>query len=263
METENNKNELLLSISIKCSGDFDDMLGIIQKREKIEKIEKDKIETNFNGYTTLLDKNYPKHFKHSFKPPIVFFYKGNEELLQNHCKTLIFLNGRQSSKYATDSSLSIISSLKGYDVLALTITTPMIHATFDVLEIQGIKPLLVLEKSFKATESNKTYKEIINRVLSLGGLVITEIPDTANDKVVSKYYPRLLAATGNCVLVGGISKTDKMTQTIGYALNNGADICCVPFEVGSNYINNKLIKDGANLVETADDLPSKKDIEDE
>ena len=84
--------------------------------------------------------------------------------------------------------------------------------------------------------------------------MITEIPDNSTNKSKKYYQMRLVSACSSAMLVGGVSKRDSYIHAIAVSLEKGDDVYCIPFEIGSNYINNNLIRDGAFLVQKGEDI---------
>lgn len=69
-----------------------------------------------------------------------------------------------------------------------------------------------------------------------------------------KFRNRLVAALSRGVLIVEAKYRSGTVITVGYALERGVDIYCVPERAGLESGCNKLIKDGAYLVESAADI---------
>lgn len=65
---------------------------------------------------------------------------------------------------------------------------------------------------------------------------------------------RLISLCASNVLVGAIAKKDVLIHGVAISLQLGNDVFCIPFNIGSNYINNELIRDGAFLVQESTDV---------
>ena len=79
-----NTRELLLYLTLKLNGDWDNILDFIKKKCRVDKNELENYVNGFSGnYITLLDPEYPECLKTSRKPPFVLFYKGDINLLSS------------------------------------------------------------------------------------------------------------------------------------------------------------------------------------
>ena len=99
-------------------------------------------------------------------------------------------------------------------------------------------------------ENYYLYKEI-----GKNGLIISEYPDFV--KPIAFHYPsrnRIIAGICDSILVTEAKNKSGTMITVKYGLDCGKDIFAVPSEACLDSGCNKLIKEGAQLVETIDDL---------
>lgn len=83
-------NDVLLFFSIKYNGDWELIFQALETKEKIQLKDINNIKNNFAyKYTTIIDNNYPLLLKDVYKPPFIFYYDGNINLLSNKLVTLI------------------------------------------------------------------------------------------------------------------------------------------------------------------------------
>lgn len=83
-ETQMNKDKLLLYFALKYNGDFNQIYGAICNQEPIDFNDFNKvISTAKYKYITLYDHRYPEYLKDKPNPPIVLFYHGNINLINN------------------------------------------------------------------------------------------------------------------------------------------------------------------------------------
>ena len=61
-------------------------------------------------------------------------------------------------------------------------------------------------------------------------------------------------ALSKCVLMGGITRKSIYYAGMGFALSKDLMMMSIPFNAGTNYINNKMIKHGVELVENEKDV---------
>lgn len=99
--------------------------------------------------------------------------------------------------------------------------------------------------------SNKELYESI----AANGLVISEYPLSV--KPNKENFPernRIVAALGKDVLVSEAKTRSGTMITVGYVLSNGGEVFCVPTRAGEDSGSNRLIKEGATLIESGEDI---------
>lgn len=175
--------QILLTLAQKYDNDWAKMYECIMGKKYIEK---EAIEDIPNAIT-ILDENYPKALKQIYKPPFVFYYKGD------------------------------IKELEKDDYI-----------------------LMVGENRFKIAEENIITIE--NNVLNLGGKlkIWGDKNDDASFRIAFAFIKKV-----------AFTKMAEM-QIVSMALNAGKDIYITPTTKPS--VNNKLIKEGAFLLDCKADL---------
>jgi DNA processing protein len=87
------------------------------------------------------------------------------------------------------------------------------------------------------------------------GLLISEYPGESAPN--PEHFParnRLIAAFSQCTVVGEAGNRSGTLITVGHALGIGRDVCCVPYPADEESACNALIKEGAPMVETPQDV---------
>ena len=246
--------KILVYFAIKYQGDWDRIYKAINQKEKVDADEMNRvIETNKEKYITLLSDNYPERLKRIYKPPFVLFYRGNIDFI-NENKTIAIIGSRNNSDYGKtvtenftsglcDEGFAIISGLaKGIDSIA--------HKT--CLRKNG-KTIAVLGNGLEVTYPLEN-KELKNEIEEKG-LIVSEYPNTVGaNKDNFPIRNRIVAGLSDCVLVSEASKKSGTMITVARALEMGKEIFCVPYEIGNDSGCNNLIKEGAKLVETYEDI---------
>ena len=65
---------------------------------------------------------------------------------------------------------------------------------------------------------------------------------------------RIVASISDFLLIGEAYERSGSSTTVNYALQAGKNVGCIPYPRGKNSLCNRLIKDGAALIESASDL---------
>jgi len=247
--------EILVYLSIKYQGDWEKIYDAVKRREKIDIDEaKIKIQQVKSKYVTCIDDDYPKSFSQTYHPPFCLFYYGNLELLdEKKYQRLGVVGTRKPSNYGSEvtkffcerlaSSFVIVSGLAaGIDAIALNTA---IESGGSVVAILG------------SGIENCYPKENISLYNSIRGshLLISEYPlDTAPNSFQFPLRNRLIASISNAILVTEAKARSGTLITVGHALAIGRDIFCVPHRVGESVSTNGLIRDGAFLAESPNDI---------
>lgn len=200
------------------------------------------------------DPNYPNFLRNILDCPPIITVLGNISLLNREIIAVIggrnsSINGRNfANKLALDLSeagfVTVSGLAKGIDTAANSV----IYKNHPTIAVMASGVDIVYPK-----ENLALYKKIIEN----GGLVITELPLTTQPK--PQYFPqrnRIISGLSLGVVVVEASKHSGSLTTANFALNQGRDVFAVPgFPLDSRYGgSNYLIKNGAKLVESADDI---------
>ena len=195
---------------------------------------------------TIMDSDlYPKEFNQILHPPFVLFYYGNISLLKNKNK-LAVIGSRQNTSYGKKVTEDILNDLHE-KIDSLTIISGMAKG------IDGIAMRTAIKNNDNVIAilgSGIEYCKTSNK-----GLILSEYP--LDTKPLKENFPirnRLIAGLCDCVFVPEAKIKSGTSITIKYALDNGKEIFVAPNQLFSNSLNNLLLRDGANICISADDL---------
>ncbi|WP_410506385.1 DNA-processing protein DprA [Haloimpatiens sp. FM7315] len=218
--------------------------------EIIEKINKSNINTVVYG-----EKNYPKSLENYSDVPIMLFYKGKiERLNDNICVSIVGARnnsfyGEQATKYIVKElskyHVNIISGMaRGIDSIAHLTTLKNNEYTCGILG-SGIDVIY-------PKENEKLYYSIIEN-----GCIMSEfLPGT---KPYSYNFPirnRIISALAALLIVVEAGEKSGTLITANYALEQGKNIIVVPGTIFSEQSKgtNKLIRDGAYVFTEISDV---------
>lgn len=246
--------EILLAIAIRHQGDWDKIFEDVKSKntpsqEEIDQA-KDFCEKNNIKYLTMLDENYPEYLRsHTMKPPFVLFYKGDITLINNYETNACVVGSRDINAYNKSALTGVITREPSNENVVISLTKGTSeHACNSAINF-GKKVIAFKSVSM---ESNYPYSnnELEQTILDNGGLVLSEVPTTNGqpntDLLPTKY--RLMASVSKKIIVSGMKKYSSGNIVISYALNSGKDIDVVPQPYESEYANNNLIAQGANIL---------------
>lgn len=245
--------DILLYFSCLHEGNWLKIYKSIKNMDKVDcellKKYKEKISSN---YITILSEEYPESLKNVLYPPYVIFYRGNIELLKN--ELIAVVGARKNSIYGENMTKDIVKDLVKYNYSIISGLARGVDAISHqtCLEENG-KTVAVIGSGLDFCYPNSnTYlqKEIIDK-----GLVISEYPDFVEPK--AEHYPlrnRLIAALSKAIVVTEAKIRSGTMITVRYGLEYGKDIFCVPYNAYHESGCNMLIKQGACLIENANDI---------
>lgn len=247
-------DEILLYLSLKYEGDWDKIYEAIKLKKDFSEQEFLSLKIkNKSNFITILNENYPSILKDCYKPPFVLFYYGNIELLKTN-KKITIVGSRNCSQYGEVCVMNITKELvhNGY-IIVSGMAKGLDSFAHQVALDNGGKTIAVLGTGIDLCypKQNLGIYEKIKKT----GLVISEYP--IDTKVIKDNFPkrnRILAALGDGVFVPEFKANSGTGITISLALNLGKPIFCTPHPINNETANNSLIKDGAILVENANDI---------
>lgn len=184
MENKMEMSKVINYFSYKYKGDWDDIYGAIQQKEKIDMGDLDDF-LNSNdkkiSYISIIDTNYPNNFKEIYMPPLTIYYYGNKEILFND-SDIVSLWG----EITNDN----INNLNNYKAVALEFNEANLKIVESLLN-KGLKVILVDFSSFKI--------DFIDKISDWKNVVyISEIPNVDNANIkVTQNCERLLLGIAN------------------------------------------------------------------
>ena len=246
--------EILIYLAIIHRGDWDRIYNAVSAKDYIDEKEAMKVINSIKcSCITVLDENYPAGLREMAKAPFVLFYYGDISLINDSNNKLAVVGSRKCSEYGAKTTKDFVSELcKDFVIvsgLAYGIDT-IAHRT--AME-NGGKTIAVLGNGIDICyiEDNKDIYEECKK----NHLVISEYPSDVPPCPI--YFPirnRIIAGICQTLLVteGKIASGTQITAML--MAQKSGDVCCVPDKIGTNSICNRLISEGAYLVETPEDV---------
>ena len=263
-----NSEEILVALAIKYQGDWESILCALEQRKVENSLlnEEDRENTeeelehyleiakkaNYK-YTTILSNDYPKLLKSQYMPPFVLFYYGDLSLAYNVGNNLAVVGSRECSEYGSEitdrivlevaQSLTIVSGLAiGVDTIAHTAALRAGGRLIGVLG-SGIDFCYPIRNKW-------LYEEIKQKHLLISEYPGDLIPEPDNFPRRNRIIAMLSAGT---LVTEAYARSGTLT-TVMYALQCNRLILCVPYLAGSDSECNRLIAEGAYLVQSGNDV---------
>ena len=241
-------------------GDVDKALEAVSLKKKLfprNKAEEEIMQAEIKGaeIITSSDEIYPYNLKQIEDAPPILYAKGRLELLQN-CNMLAVVGSRSASLSALKMAETIAGDVSRRGITIVSGMARGIDAAAHSGALKaGGQTIAVLGTGIDVvypSENENLYKE-----LSEDGLILTEYPFRTRPQVTN--FPRrnrIVSGLSKGVLVIEAGLRSGSLITAHQALEQGRDVYAVP---GAPYDGrsdgcNKLLKDGATLVDSADDI---------
>ena len=201
------------------------------------------------------DEKYSENLKKIKDFPKKLFYEGNIDLLKE--TSIAIIGSRDITDYGTQVGKNIIRDIASRDI---TVVSGMAVgadrlAHEETLNVGG-KTIAVMGTGFSYIYPPQN-RDIYKRILENDGLVITEYED--DEKFKSSNFPRrnrIISGLAEAVLIIEAKYRSGTSITAGYAWEQSKKVYALPGRLDSkNGVGvNNLIKDGAKLITSADDI---------
>jgi DNA processing protein len=203
----------------------------------------------------LSEKGYPEYLKSIHDPPLVIFARGKISLLDEN-KAIGIVGARKASNMSINTAYSIARDLARNQLVIVSGLASGIdyYAHKGALDGKG-GTIAVLGNGIDRTypkSSRDMYKLIEKK-----GLLLSEFP--LGTEPLKYNFPkrnRIISGLAKGTLVVEASSRSGALITAGYALDQGREVMALPGRAGSESFsgNNRLIKEGAHLVENAEEI---------
>lgn len=231
---------LMLNLISICNGDWDKIFKMV--REKVQIDAKTEEEIPYMGhFVSIVDEEMPVCMKRVASPSFGFFYLGDLKLLDDDFIKIIFVGDDGKNEDMNE----VMKDLKSECVYVL----PEKTIAKRLPKVQNHKVIL-----WSSTPLAQLDQSLIDTIVNNGGLVFSEIPDsTTTITRDARLRTANAACWSNYIVVVNADETGAKLA-IHYGLQRGATIGALPRDYSTHSVNNKLIKDGADCITSADDI---------
>ncbi|MDD2689839.1 MAG: DNA-processing protein DprA [Candidatus Omnitrophica bacterium] len=200
------------------------------------------------------DPDYPRNLKYMYDPPIVLYVKG--EIKSEDNLSIAIVGSRRASFYGLSCAEKFAGELsnKGFTIVSGMARGIDSYAHRGALKAGG-RTVAVMGSGF-----NQIYppeNEELAEEIAQNGAVISEFSlDMPPKKENFPCRNRLISGLSLGVLVVEAARNSGALITADFALEQGREVFALPGKVDSDtsFGTNKLIKEGAKLVSSCDDI---------
>lgn len=241
--------KVLLYFALKYQGDWDRIYMALEEKELIDFKELEVMEQKIDcSYVTIIDDDYPRSFKNIIKPPFVIFYNGNLSLLNDQKSIINIFTKNKIDNYLYRIINDLVSKIINNNKIIIT----GFESECEILinEIAAINEKSIIIISVGGFKNNNKNIKLINN-----NLIISEYPFELEINFSHiNACNRLIAGISSTLLVLPTQLTKELTQLSNYFIEENKNIFIVPNQIYERGNINQLIKEGAKLVETIDDI---------
>jgi len=197
---------------------------------------------------------FPHNLKQIYDPPLVLYIKGN--ILKRDTLALAIVGARRCSYYGRTQAERFARQLTQVGFCVVSGMARGIDTNAHMGAIKGKGRTIAVLGSGLGSVYPRENKELSEKIAS-NGAVISELPMSTPPN--NRNFPprnRIISGLSLGVLVIESSLRSGSSITAKWALEHGKEVFAVPGNIDSNYSRgtNKLIKDGAKLVEDINDI---------
>ncbi|MFH1612299.1 MAG: DNA-processing protein DprA, partial [bacterium] len=203
---------------------------------------------------TLIDDDYPANLKTIYTPPPLLYVKG--ELKKEDQIAIAIVGSRRTTVYGREICSKISNNLVNCGLVIVSGLARGIDtvAHYTALNSKG-RTIAVLGTGINVIYPSEN-KSLMEKII-LQGAVITEFPINTNPYQMN--FPlrnRIISGLSLGTVVIEAGEKSGALITANYALEQNREVFAVPGNITSSYSKgtNKLIKQGAKLVEDVDDI---------
>ncbi len=199
---------------------------------------------------TYFSDGYPEALKKLKDPPVTLFLKGNRELLNNKCFSIV--GSRKSAFYACNGAKKFAKEISQYFTIVSGFAP---GADSSALEGADYKAVSVIAFGFDHIGSLANY-EMLKKVEANGLLVSEYFPTVAPQTYLFPIRNRIIAGLSAGTLVVSAGLKSGALITANHAISNGRDVFAFPYAMtaADGAGCNNLIHDGAILCRGVQDI---------
>lgn len=222
----------------------------------IDKSLLDKIVSDSSEFVTFRSFSYPLLLKETADCPVVLFYKGDLNLLNE-----TQLVGIAGTRNPTDYGISICKDLVKRAGKHISLVTGLALGVDTIIAEEcirnNIKVIGVIPANIKNVVPNSN-KQLVDKILNNGGLVLWENPlqEVTNGSFIQRN--RIIAGVSNYLVVVEADENSGSITTADFACDYNRDVYSIPGKIYSSKSKgtNTLIKENkAKIVTKFEDLP--------
>ncbi len=250
-----NARDVLIYLAVKLHGEWDEIYKFLDTKQQIDFKEVENVNKSLKcNAVTFLDKTYPEQLKQIYKPPYVLFYEGDLSLLEESYKRNVAVVGaRDPSEYGTKYCNSIVKDISKDYVIVSGLAKGIDSIAHNACIKSGGRTIAVLGcgLDYYYPSENKSLQNNIKAHHLLLSEYPLGTPPKPNNFVIRN---RIVIGLSKGVIVFDVREMSGTISSVNLACHLSRDLMSIPYPIGTEFINNKIINEGANVVENGNDV---------
>jgi len=208
-----------------------------------------------NYLLTLYHPDYPRLLREIYDPPLLLFVQGNCAILSNLQIAIVGTRNGSSEGIRNAKIFAKALSYQGF-----TITSGM--ATYGIEgaslwgALAGTGKIIAVSAQGLDKVSSIQHNDLVDKIVERGTLVSEFPPGTPVRRENFLSRSRIVSGLSLGTLIIEAPKRSKALHTVRFALEQGREVFAMPGSIYNPLVEgcHQLIKEGAKLVETIDDI---------
>ena len=206
---------------------------------------------------SIKNNEYPNQLKNIYDPPAKLYVLGNRYILNQ--KNFAIVGSRKATEYGKKVAMQISKELSenGLNIvsgLAIGIDS---YAHLGCLQVKDAGKTIAVLGSGLDVIYPKENRKLAEQIINSGGCIISEYP--IGSKIEKNNFPqrnRIISGLSEGILVVEASKKSGALITAEFGIEQGKEVFAVPGDINREQSEgcNLLIKDGANVVTSSQDI---------
>lgn len=241
--------------ALECAGVRRDLAGEIQRFDGWAEVDRQlaRLDAVRGRLVTWQDESYPEHLRHIHDPPLFLYTKG--DFVPEDRLAIALVGSRRASGYGRRMTAQISAGLAKFGVTVVSGLARGIDAEAHAAALRaGGRTVAVLGCGIDVNYPSEHHQ--LNMRIARQGAVVSELPMGAPPD--AENFPgrnRIISGMALGTVVVEAAEKSGSLITAAYAAEQGRDVFAVPGPVGAgNRGVHRLLRQGAALVESADDL---------
>lgn len=204
------------------------------------------------------DQEYPALLRHTFNPPMVLYYRGKLPVTEN---IIAIVGSRRASVYGKNTAQMLAAGLASAGIWVVSGAARGIDSAAHQGALTEGYTMAVLGCGVDVVYPPENAKLLA--LIAEKGCIISEYPPGTSPH--ASYFParnRIINGVARGVVVVEAAEKSGALITADFALEEGRDVFAVPGSIFSESSKgaHRLIKQGAKLVDSANDILSEYDL---
>ncbi len=238
-------------LSVRKAENFIEKRKNINPDKAFEEVEKRGI-----SFVTFDNENYPYMLSQIYNPPMTLYYKG-DLFSCNLERTVAFVGSRRASFNGKEGVRKIVKDLAGTDICIVSgLASGIDSISHESAIANNLKTIGVIASGFDFVypkENKNLYEQIEN---GAGAVVSEYYPTFEPLKFRFPQRNRIVTGLSYGTVVGEAALKSGALISANLTLEQGRELMCIPGAINNTNTEGvyKLIKDGASLVTSGEDI---------